>query len=262
MAQNKYHFVYKTTHSATGRFYIGKHSSLVDPKIEFDGYYGSGTVISRMLEVYPLSEFERLVLKEFETPELAFEYEKEIVAKYLNDPNCLNISSGGRIGGFFAPSYLTEENLKVRNTAIKDAYKNPEVRKRVSQGVIKVLSDPIVRKRISDNTIKALSDPDVKRRQVENTAKALNNPEVGKRQVEGIRKAWSGISEKLKNSELVAKYANKVPSQDLNMIKRYEISKQGIERLKSQGREHTNYYKERYRTFMFYENKMKERGFL
>lgn len=87
------HYVYRITHTPTGRFYIGKHSQ---PAGEVDNYMGSGLRISEMLKAYPASEFVKDILETFDTEQAAFEGEaKHLDGVFGVNSLCLNLTSGG-----------------------------------------------------------------------------------------------------------------------------------------------------------------------
>ena len=89
-------FVYKTTNLLNGTYYIGYHSAW---KIE-DGYLGSGKRLIRSVNKYGKENFEREVLKIFDTREEALKYEAYLVnEELLKDELCLNLKPGGS-GGF------------------------------------------------------------------------------------------------------------------------------------------------------------------
>jgi hypothetical protein len=87
--------VYKTTNKINGRFYIGKHKQT---SLEFDGYLGSGTLISKAIEKYGKENFERETLYYSYNEEEAFEFEKEEINKYHGLKECYNLSTGGCLG--------------------------------------------------------------------------------------------------------------------------------------------------------------------
>lgn len=87
------HFVYKTTCTSTGRYYIGVHSTAN----EHDGYLGSGKYLHRSIKKHGLENHQREVLKYFETRSEADLYEAELVTWDLikTDDLCMNLSPGG-----------------------------------------------------------------------------------------------------------------------------------------------------------------------
>jgi len=98
-----YSFVYKWSNNKTGEYYIGVHKGTVD-----DGYIGSGTIFKQKYNKYP-ENFEREILKTFETYEEALQYEKLLVNEdTLLDKLCLNIVLGG--GSGWIPEMYTDEH--------------------------------------------------------------------------------------------------------------------------------------------------------
>lgn len=89
----KYHFVYKTTNKVNNNFYYGVHNT---DNLD-DGYIGSGYALKKAVKKYGVENFEREILKFFETMEEAFEYEKELVNEdVIRNKMCYNMQIGGR----------------------------------------------------------------------------------------------------------------------------------------------------------------------
>ena len=105
------YFVYKTTCIPTNKYYIGVHSE----RIKSDGYIGCGVcsigtalslkrkgVKSAFIDSvikYGYNNFERKILKEFNSVEEAYIFEEELVTKdIISSKDCLNVKIGG-IGG-------------------------------------------------------------------------------------------------------------------------------------------------------------------
>jgi hypothetical protein len=88
----KYHIVYQTTNITNNNIYIGAHSTnIID-----DGYIGSGKLLKRAIIKYGKSNFERIVLFNFSTPEEMFEKEKAIVTEeFISSSSVYNIVTGG-----------------------------------------------------------------------------------------------------------------------------------------------------------------------
>jgi DNA repair exonuclease SbcCD ATPase subunit len=92
MDNKQYHFLYKTTSKFNGKFYIGVHST---HNLD-DNYLGSGYRLMLDLKKYGKSQYERDILEFFDTKELAYEREKEIVnEKLMKNWYCLNVAQGG-----------------------------------------------------------------------------------------------------------------------------------------------------------------------
>jgi hypothetical protein len=87
-----YHFVYKTTNLATGKFYLGKHTT----EVLDDGYLGSGVAITSAIKKYGKQNFRRDILVLCETEAEALEVERHCVSLRLGDPMCYNLVPGGK----------------------------------------------------------------------------------------------------------------------------------------------------------------------
>lgn len=101
--------VYKTTNLINGKFYIGKHNQLTD---EFDGYYGSGSLLKKAIKKYGKQHFKRETLYVYPNEEDAYLREIEILNEYLNDSLCYNIRPGGA-----GRNYNTTEQTRLLQSA-------------------------------------------------------------------------------------------------------------------------------------------------
>ena len=92
---DKVHFVYKTTNRLNGHFYYGVHSTTnID-----DGYLGSGKRLQSAIAKYGRDAFDRIIIRQFDTANEAFEFEKHTITEdLLQDPSCYNLRSGGHGG--------------------------------------------------------------------------------------------------------------------------------------------------------------------
>ena len=93
-----FHYVYAVVNLLNEKIYVGKHSTNdLD-----DGYMGSGKLISFAIKKYGLENFRKFILEQFETEELALEYEKQIVnEQFVKSNETYNLTLGG-YGSFFA----------------------------------------------------------------------------------------------------------------------------------------------------------------
>lgn len=90
--KKRYHYFYKITNIINGKFYYGVHSTF---NLN-DGYDGSGKIIHLAYKKYGKENFEKEILKFFDTSKEMYEYEAKIVNKDLvKDSNCYNIIVGG-----------------------------------------------------------------------------------------------------------------------------------------------------------------------
>jgi len=87
-----YHFIYKTTHIDSGKYYIGKHST---NNIN-DDYLGSGILLKKAIEKYGRENFKREILEIVNTSEEAWLLEEKYITKeVLDDVMSFNIAYGG-----------------------------------------------------------------------------------------------------------------------------------------------------------------------
>lgn len=88
----KYNYFYKITNLLNNHFYYGIHST---NNLE-DGYMGSGTRLNYAYKKYGIENFEKEILKFFDTREECAEYESKMVTEELIHNNeCYNIVGGG-----------------------------------------------------------------------------------------------------------------------------------------------------------------------
>ena len=107
------HFVYKTTNQITGQYYIGKHST-TNPN---DGYLGSGTRLNRAIKKYGRKNFKVEVLREFDSSELAYEYEALIVTnEMIKSDECYNMCLGGEGGNLLIKTKEHRRNISKSKT--------------------------------------------------------------------------------------------------------------------------------------------------
>ncbi len=127
-----YFYIYKTTNTQNGKYYVGKHIGRLD-----DDYLGSGKLLKQAIKNYGKSSFKKEVqvicLNE---KELNY-WEKKIVLLKIKDPNCYNLTPGGE--GGYVTKYFTQEQKdrksKKASKSIKEYRKKhpEEVRQRHKQ---------------------------------------------------------------------------------------------------------------------------------
>lgn len=94
-SRRKHHYIYKTTCTVTGRWYIGMHST---DDLE-DGYIGSGTDLARSIRKHGIENHECVILEYSETREALRKREAELVTEAeVNDLMCMNLTAGGEGG--------------------------------------------------------------------------------------------------------------------------------------------------------------------
>jgi hypothetical protein len=91
----KYYYIYKTTNTINGKYYIGKHSTNdLD-----DGYLGSGLRLQAAIAKYGRESFSKEIICFTETKEELNIKEKEIVNESIvNDSLSYNMALGGQGG--------------------------------------------------------------------------------------------------------------------------------------------------------------------
>jgi len=94
--EKKYHFIYKTTDTRNGNFYIGMHST----NNLNDGYVGSGDRLKKLVYKYGKHIFNLEILEFLPNRKSLIEREIEIVnSDLLKEEKCMNLKPGGT-GGF------------------------------------------------------------------------------------------------------------------------------------------------------------------
>lgn len=92
MKKYKYSFVYKTINKINNKEYTGVHSA----NVLSDDYLGSGALLHRAIKKYGKHNFQRIILKQFDSDIDAFKYEAEIVnEEYVKRKDTYNVTIGG-----------------------------------------------------------------------------------------------------------------------------------------------------------------------
>ena len=119
-SQRKFHVIYKTTCTVTGKWYIGMHST---DNID-DGYLGSGMRLWRSVNKHGKQNHTTEILEHFQDRASLALREKELVEEAKKDPMCINIGPGGQ-GAFDRPR--TSEEVRAKLSAIsRGKPKTPE----------------------------------------------------------------------------------------------------------------------------------------
>ena len=112
--EKTYHFIYKTTDTRNGNFYVGMHST---DNLN-DGYIGSGTRLRRLIYKHGKEIFNMEILEFLPDRSSLKQKEIEIINEdFLFDSKCLNLVVGGT-GGFISLEG-TKKGAKTTNEKYK-----------------------------------------------------------------------------------------------------------------------------------------------
>lgn len=145
--QKKYHYIYKTTCSVNGKYYIGMHST---DNME-DGYLGSGKRLWYSINYHGRDNHIKEILEFCDNREQLKKREEEIVNEQLINENlCMNIKTGGN-GGFSSEEhrkkFIETNNWLPSHKRIKWLRENDtkwleEKKQKIKDGLRKVKFDP------------------------------------------------------------------------------------------------------------------------
>lgn len=90
-----YGIIYITTNNINGKKYIGQHRCSTR---DFDGYYGSGTLLKDAIRIYGQQNFTRQTLDIANSQEELNDLQTTYIALFdaVNSPQFYNISKGGQ----------------------------------------------------------------------------------------------------------------------------------------------------------------------
>ena len=124
----KFHVLYKTTCSITGKYYIGMHST---NNID-DGYLGSGQLLWKSIKKYGKDSHKFEVLELLQSRQELAEKEKQMITEeMLGDKLCMNLRMGGT--GNYPGKPTSEETRAKLSKASKAAIRTPEWRANISK---------------------------------------------------------------------------------------------------------------------------------
>lgn len=132
-SRRKYHYIYKTTCSITGKFYIGMHST----DDLNDGYVGSGKILWHSIRKHGKENHHTEILEYLQSREELKLREAQLVNhELLNNSLCINLKLGGEGGWEYHNKDSAYKQARV-NGAIA-ANKSESKRKKASESGTKV----------------------------------------------------------------------------------------------------------------------------
>lgn len=115
--EKTYHFIYKTTDTRNGNFYIGMHST---DNLN-DGYVGSGDRLKKLIYKHGKEIFNIEILEFFPNRNSLKQREKEIVnSDLLKEEKCMNLCFGGS-GGFISLTGV-KKGREVTDKILREKY--------------------------------------------------------------------------------------------------------------------------------------------
>ncbi len=135
------YFVYKTTNTKNGKFYVGVHGGDVD-----DGYLGSGKLIIQAVRKHGVESFTREILFEYDNMDDALAKEAEIVnLDFIARADTYNLIPGGGMpptsSGEHHPNYGKPRPDASARMKQNNPMLNAEVREKVRGTAVYVLAD-------------------------------------------------------------------------------------------------------------------------
>ena len=125
--EKKYHVIYKTTNTLTGRYYIGMHST---DNLD-DGYLGSGRRLKYSVKKYGQDKHTVEILEQCSDRPSLIEKEKEIVNHDLiKDDDCMNLHTGGMCGPI---SNLGSKRSEETKAKMRAWVRTPEMGRKISK---------------------------------------------------------------------------------------------------------------------------------
>ena len=128
--------IYKVTNKMNSKIYIGSHKT----RNLNDGYMGSGKYVTRAIEKHGIDNFVKEILFVFDTPELMYAKEAELVDKeFLTEANTYNLKVGGFGGWDYVNATMTPEERSIisRLGGLTRHISADDMKDRISKGIQK-----------------------------------------------------------------------------------------------------------------------------
>lgn len=232
-----YHYVYEIENKVNGRKYIGKRSSKKEP--EKDWYMGSGFALKKAKEKYGIENFEKKILKVFETSHEALEYEREVILEKnaCESEEYYNIAEGG-VGGYLNKG-KTDEEKKIFYKNLSEKLKgenNPRYGKPLSE---------YTKMKISKANKEAWKNNEKRRENASIARTGENSPMYGKTISEYHKKRLSEVHKGRIKSEKERENISKSKMGEKNPMYGKKLTKEHREKISNanKGEKHWNYGK-------------------
>lgn len=160
-----FYIIYKITHNASGKQYIGKHQT----KDVNDGYMGSGKLLRLAIEKYGRDSFSKVVLHIFDNENDMNAKERELVTEeFCQRKDTYNLCEGGK-GGF---GYINQSGIP-KFTGNHSQQTREKISQAMSGKVRRPLSEE-TKKKISEYK-KGKSNPSAKQPKTEEVKEKIRN---------------------------------------------------------------------------------------
>lgn len=132
--EKTYNYFYKIENKINGHYYYGIHST----DDLYDGYMGSGKRLHVAYRTYGIENFEKTILKFFDTRKEASVYEAMVVTESLTENNdCYNIVVGGENLNTLGKSVVIDnEDGKCKLIGCEEYHQNKDRYRAVTKGLI------------------------------------------------------------------------------------------------------------------------------
>lgn len=164
-----YYTIYKISNKINGKIYIGSHKT----KNLDDGYMGSGKYLNYAQEKHGEENFEKEILFIFDTPELMYAKEAELVnAEFIAEENTYNI----KIGGFGGWHHINNDaNFRIQKNKKAMASTRGKYKDKLSEWSIKGGEANILKNGIHTNFLEAGKTSFLGKTHSEETKKIIGN---------------------------------------------------------------------------------------